>query len=80
MFGGHLQISKKAGLLSISHLHSNLFDCDDVLDIVLDQTRSCASPCNTRSDQFAYLIHAACKQPKILATRQLYQGIVLGLS
>ena len=61
LFGSHIQVQATSWLLSLPYLYSNMFDCHDVLDLILDQTGS--SPCegHIRSNQLTYIINATRK-------------------
>lgn len=74
MFGGYIQVSKEIGLLPLPHVYSNLSDCHDVVDFILDQTRSCARQGDIGCHKFANAFHSACQQSKIVATCILHKG------
>ena len=61
LFGSHIQVQATTWLLSLPYVYSNMFNCHDVLDLVLDQTGS--SPCqgDTRSNQLTDIINATRK-------------------
>ena len=43
MFRGRIQIQASIRILPLSHVCANLFDCYNVMDLLLDQTRSRSS-------------------------------------
>ena len=61
-------------ILHVPHLHTNLSDCDDVLDQLLDQARGGASKSNSGSHFSPHSLNSTCQQSEVSASCILYQG------
>ena len=61
-------------LLHVPHLHPDLPDRHDVLDLFLDQAGSGAGPGNAGGHLPAHPLHPACQQPEVAPTRFLHKG------
>ena len=55
------QISTTSRILSFPHLHTYLSNCHDVLDLILDQTRSRSRSCHIGCYESSDAFHSACQ-------------------
>ena len=69
------QISTTSRILSFPHLHTYLSNCHDVLDLILDQTRSRSRSCHIGCYESSDAFHSACQQSKVFASCFLHKGM-----
>jgi hypothetical protein len=72
--GGYFYAEEAPRLLPVPHLHTDLSDCDHVVDLILDQTGGRPSQGHPGSDITPHTLNAARQFAKVTTASLVHQG------